>query len=879
MMPRLRSFWQTIWNRSRFERDMDDEMRFHLETRMEALVRSGIPREEARRRAQIEFGCTEAYQQSVRETRRVNWLDDLAQDLRYGLRGLRKSPGLMLVAVLTLALGVGASTWLFSMLRQWVIEAVSFPHPERLEVLWKLDTKKGWNGPISAPDFLDLRTQNHVFENLSAWTSDDFNLTGGALPERIEGARVTADFFPMLGVQPAAGRDFLTGEDQPGAAHVAVISYGLWRDRFKSELNDAVIKLDGEPYTIIGVVPEDFHFPLMGRANIWVPLVFTNKQRADRGTGWLNVIGRRKPEFSESTAALAMSGIAGNIEKEHPDTNTNSGVLINTLAKEIGKHVGEQAVYTAFIVGICIALIACSNLAGIYLARAWTRRREMALRLALGAKKGRLVRQLLSENALLIPAAIGLGLLIANLGGKWTTNSIPFENRGYLPNYGRITVDTTMVLYAMAIATLSVLLFSISPVLEGYRVDLTGALKESGSVTSSAGGQRLRKLLVICQIVLALMVLVPAGLTSKSLSILLRTDPGFRVDHVLTAQMSLPSTKYANNTQRATFYKELLERLQSLPQVESVGASQHIPFGHSSSWLEFRINGRAEPAPGEIPSTLITAVTPGYSAAIGLSLLHGRFISEQDGSATLPVVVINQTLAGRFFANEDALGRRIRLGRDDATWYTIVGVVKDVKFYWRGDNPMNESYFAFAQVPSPSAYLVLYTTTDPMKLAPAVQSAVWAQDKEQPLSGVQTLETRINNQEAPVRNITVFSIYFALLALFLAAIGIYGVMAYLVESRAREIGIRIACGAERRSILWLVLTGSLKLTLTGIAVGLLGASAIARVLMSDVFGVTTSTVDVYAASVVVLGAAVLLATLIPMRRATRVDPLIVLRCE
>jgi putative ABC transport system permease protein len=785
----------------------------------------------------------------------------------------------MLVAVLTLALGVGASSWLFSMLRQWVIEAVSFPHPDRLEVLWKLDTKKGWNGGVSAPDFLDWRAQNHVFENLSAWTSDEFNLTGGTIPERIEGARVTADFFRTLGVQLAAGRDFFNGEDQPEAAHVAIISYGLWRERFKSELNDKVIKLDAEPYTIVGVVPEDFHFPLMGRANIWVPLVFTDKQRADRGSGWLNVIGRRKPEFAEATVQLAMSTIALNIEKGHPDTNTNSGVLINTLSKEIGKHVGDQAIYTAFIVGICIALIACSNLAGIYLARAWARRREMAVRLALGAKKSRLARQLLSENALLMPAAIGLGLLIANLGGKWTTNTIPYENRGYLPNYGRVDVDTTTVFYAIAVAVLSVLLFSISPVLEGYRLNLISALKESGSTTSAAGSQRLRKLLVICQIVLALMVLVPAGLTAKALSVLLRTDPGFRADHVLTAQMSLPAAKYAKSAQRLTFYNQLLERLRSFPQVESVGASQHIPFGHSSSWLDFRIDGRPEPAPGEVPATLITASTPGFSAAIGLSLLRGRFISEQDSSSTLPVVVINQTLAGRFFAHEDALSRKIRLGRDDATWYTIVGIVKDVKFYSPGDDPMNQSYVAFAQAPGPSMYLVLHTATDPITLSSAVQSAVWSLDKEQPLSGVQTLETRISNQEAPVRNITQFSVYFALLALFLAAIGIYGVMAYLVESRAREIGIRIACGAERRNILWLVLTGSLKLTMTGISAGLLGAWVVARLLMSNVFGVTTNNLDVYAVSVAVLGAAVLLATLVPLRRATRVDPLIVLRCE
>lgn len=879
MFARLHSLWQAFWNRSRFERDMDDEMRFHLETRTEDLVRSGHSREEARRRAGIEFGCAEAYQDRVRDTRRVNWLEDFAQDLRYGVRTLRKNPGLMLIAVLTLALGVGASSWLFSMLRQWVTEAVAFPNPERLEVLWKLDTKKGWNAYVSPPDFLDWRAQNHVFDSLSAWTSTEFNLTGSDTPERIQGARVTASFFRTLGVQPAQGRDFLSNEDQAGASHVAIISYGLWRERFKSELTNKIIKLDGETYTIVGVVPEDFHFTLMGRANIWVPLVFTEKQRAERGTGGLNVLGRRKAEVEQASLEPSMSAIARNLEKEYPATNTNSGVLITTLAKEIGKHVGDQAVYTGFIIGICIALIACSNLAGIYLARTLSRRKEMSVRLALGAKRSRLARQLLSENALLIPTALALGLLFANFGGNWITNAIPYENRGYLPNYGRITIDTATVFYAIVIAVLSVLLFSISPVLESYRLNLTGALKDSGSAASAGRSQRLRKLLVVFQIVLALIVLIPAALTAKSLAVLLRQDPGFRPDHVLTAQMSLPSAKYAKNPQRLAFYNQLLYRLRALPQVESVGASQHIPFGHGSSDVDFWIDGRPEPAHGEVPSTTISAATPGYAAAIGLSLLRGRFISDQDGPDTLPVVVINQTLAQKHFAHKDALGRKLRLGRDNATWYTIVGVVKDVKFYNLGDEPMNQSYIPFVQAPSPLMAIVLHTTTEPMNLSAALQETVWALDKEQPISGVQTLQSRIDNEEAPIRIFTQFSAYFALLALFLAGIGIYGVMAYLVESRTREIGIRIACGAERGNILWLVLAGSLKLAAVGVSVGLLGAWGIAQLLMNQLYGIKSSNLDVYAFSMAVLCVAILFATLVPIRRATRVDPLTVLRCE
>lgn len=878
MIARLRSLWRALWHRSRLDHDLDDEMRFHLEARTEDLIRSGLSALEARRRAGIEFGCPGAYQDLCRESQRVNWLEDFAQDLRYGLRGLRKSPGLMFVAVLTLALGVGASSWLFGMLKQWVIEAVSFPHQERLVVLWKLETKKGWNGPVSAPDFLDWRAQNLVFESLSAWTSDEFNLTGGPIPERIQGARVTAEFFRTFGVRPAAGRDFANGEDQPGASKVAIISYGLWRTRFNSELNNTV-KLDGESYTIVGVAPEDFHLPLIGSANIWVPLVFTEKQRTDRGTGWLSIIGRRKPEVAESALTPAMNTIARNIEKEYPDTNTNAGILINTLSKEVGKHVGEQAVYTAFIVGICIALIACSNLAGIYLARTLARRKEMSVRLALGAKRSRLARQILAENTLLMPAAIGVGLVIAYFGGIWTTHSIPFENRGYLPNYGRIDVDTATAWYAVAVATLSVLLFSISPVLEGYRLNLTDAFKESGGATSAARSQRLRKLLVISQIVLALITLVPAGLTAKSLSLLMRADPGFRADHVLTAQMSLPTAKYPKEAQHLAFCNQLLDRLRTLPHVESVGAGQHIPFGHSATWLDFWIDGRPAPAAGEVPSTVVTNATPGYSAAIGLSLIRGRFITEQDGPDSLRVVVISNSLAERFFAHEDPLGHKLRLGRNNSTWYTVVGIVKDVKFFDLGDAPISESYVAFAQLPSPSMSLVLHTTTDPLAISSALQNAVWAIDKEQPISHVQTLEALINNQETGIRDFTQFAAYFALLALFLATIGIYGVMAYFVEARAREFGIRITCGAERRDILWLVLAGSLKLAATGVPVGLLGAWGIERLLMSQLYGVKTNNVGVYALSVAVLFVAVLLATMLPVRRATKVDPLFVMRVE
>jgi predicted permease len=880
MFARLRSFWRGVWKRSAFERDLDDEMRFHVETRAEQLLDSGLTRKEAIRRARIEFGGTENYQEQVRESRHIYWLDDLVQDLRYGTRSLRKNSGLMIVAVLTLTIGVGGSSLFFSMLKQWVIEAVSFRDPQRLAVLWKIDSKKGWTSGVSALDFLDWRDQNQVFESLSAWTTEEFNVSGGDRPERVHGARVSADFFRTFGVAPIIGRDFVAGEDRNGSAHVAIISYGLWRQRFRGDLAGKTLNLNGEPYAIVGVAPEDFHFTLMGRTNIWVPLVFTQREQSDRGNGWLRVIGRRKAEVAASAMEPGMNAVARNLEKQYPDTNTNSAVQILSLADEIGRHVGNNAVYAGFVLTMCIALIACSNLAGIFLARSLARRREMTVRLTLGAKRSRLARQLLAENALLMPAAIGAGLWLAKAVGDWISTAIPYENRGYLPNYGRIYIDASTVAYATGVAALSVLLFSISPMLEGWRLNLTDALKESGGATSAgARSQRLRKTLVICQVVLAMIVIVPGGLTAKSLALLLRADPGFRADHVLTAEMTLPIATYKEKSARLAFYDRLLERLRALPQVESVAVSEHIPFGHTEEWLAFWIDGQPEPAPGEVPGTLTTAATPEYATALEMSLLRGRFISEQDGPDTLPVVVISQTLAQRYFGQQDALGHRLRLGREDPRWYTIVGIVKDVKFYQLANGPMNESYTAYAQSASPSVGLALRTKGEPTALVSALQETVWSLDKEQPISAVQSMEQCMSDQEAPIHIFTEFAGYFALLALFLASIGIYGVLAYLVESRTREIGIRVACGAERRDIWWLVMGGSARLLLIGVAVGLLGAWSLARLLMNQLSGVSSSELDVYAAAVALLTGAVLLASVVPVRRATRVDPLTVLRCE
>jgi predicted permease len=884
MFARLRSFWRSAAKRREMEGDLDDEMRFHVEARAEQLMRErALPRAEAERTARVEFGGTENYQEECRESRGVRWIDDLRQDLRYGARSLRKNPGLMIVAVLTLAIGVGCTSLLFSMVQQWVLQALTYPQTDKLAVLWKIDSKKGWTSGVSALDFQDWREQNRVFESLSAWAPEDFNVTGGGRPERIHGARVSANFFRTLGVVPVAGRDFAEGEDRNGASgggRVAIISSGLWRERFQSKLTDQTIQLNGETYTIAGVAPENFHFTLMGRANIWAPLVFTEKERSDRANGWLQIIGRRKSDVAAAAVAPGMNSVAQNLEKQYPDTNTNVAVLVRTLSEELGRHVGNQGLYTGVVVAICITLIGCSNLAGIFLARALTRRREMSVRLALGAKRSRLARQLIAENAVLLPAAVAAGLWIVRVSEDWISTAIPFENRGYLPNYGQLYMDSAVLVYAFGVALLSVLLFSISPVLEGWRLNLTSALKESGGASSAgASSQRLRQALVICQVVLAMIVIVPGGLTTKEMALVLRESPGFRADHLLTAEIALPAAKYSEPARRRAFYDELLQKLRGVPQVESVAASEIIPFGHRENWLPFWIAGQAEPAPGEVPATLTTAATPEYASTLGLTLLSGRFVSEKDGPGNLPIVVVSQTLAQRYLPNQEAAGHRLRIGRDSPVWYNIVGIVRDVKVYNLGDAPMAQSYTSFAQAPAAMMNLVVRTKGDPSAFTTAAQSAVWSIDKELPLAGIEPLQQRIDDEQAPLRIFTWFNGIFAVVALFLAGIGIYGVMAYLVESRSREIGIRVACGADRRSIFWLVLSGAGRLVAIGLGVGLLGAYGVSQILLSELEKVRGGTLEVYAIAVVVLCAAVLLASFVPLRRATRVDPLLVLRSE
>jgi putative ABC transport system permease protein len=662
-----------------------------------------------------------------------------------------------------------------------------------------------------------------------------------------------------------------------------ILSHGLWHDRFNADpkLVGKTIAVDGESYAVVGVMAEDFHFSIMGRPNLWIPLAFTAKERSDRLDGWLHVLGRLRPGVSIAQAQTAMDPIAQRLEKLYPDSNTNSGIMLKSLQHEIGKNVGEQSVYMAFCLGICVLLVACSNVAGILLARSLARQKEMAIRLSLGAGRFRLVRQLLVENIWLFIVGAALGIVFAKWGGDWITSAIPFENRGYLPNYARIYLDFGTLAYAAGIAILTSVLFGLAPALQSSNPNLTTTLKDAGSAVSlSLRGRRMRKVLVVLEVSLALTSLVPAGVMTRWLKFAYTVDLGFHPDHILTARLNLPATKYADMHRATSFYDRLLEGVRGQPGVTDAAASEFIPFGDSNAGAEMFFEGQPSPEPGSVPFTSITSATPSYLSTLGLQLTRGRFILRQDTAESQPVIVINQTLVQRHFAGRDPLGQRIQLGREDKTLRTIVGVVKDVTQIGIFSGPTrSESYIPFAQAPSRAMTLVLRTAQDPQLVAAALRESVGRLDPDQPISEIVPMAQLIDNRVAPYRILTQFTDFFGLLALFLAAMGIYGIMAYIVAGRTREIGIRMALGALPRHVLQLVMAHGVRLTCLGMILGLAGGFALARMLSGLFFGVNVLDPLVYAGAASVIGGAILLASYLPARRAASVDPLVALHHE
>jgi putative ABC transport system permease protein len=800
-------------------------------------------------------------------------------DLRYALRMLAKSPAFTFVAVLTLGLAIGANSAIFSVVNAVLLRPLPYPHSEQLVRVFGKQPQLDL-APNSPANFLEWHDENKVFERIGTYVGQGFNLLGGDQPERVIGARVSADVLPLLGVPPALGRVFTNDEDQEGRAQVVILSHDFWQRRFAGDPNTVgqTITLNDKPYTVVGVMPAGFAFPST-RTQAWVPMAFSAAERKTRDTNYIDVIARLKPGVSVEQARANMDAVARSQAERYPKTNAGVGVTVRSLQEHIVGDVRPMLVVLLGAVAF-VLLIACANVANLLLARAASRQREMSIRGALGASRSRVVRLLLTESVLLAIVGGAVGFLLA----IWSLDLLVSLKPANLPRLAEIGVNRTVFLFTLAVSIFTGLLFGVVPALQVSRLDLNEGLKESSrGGTDSPRRHRMRALLVVSEVALSLILLVGAGLMIRSFSRLLAVDPGFKADHVLTAFVSLPQSKYPKHEEQTAFFDRLLERLRNLPGVTAAGLVTDIPlYGGSSTG--FDVEGRPEAAPGARAMTDYRLISSDYFAAMGVRLVKGRAFSRHDNETAPGVVIINETLAARFFAGEDPIGRRLDLSGDPKDLREIVGVVGDVRNYGLDAEVKPEVYVPFLQ--SAPSYLasvvsapviVVRSALEASALGSTVREQVQALDKDQPVSEIKTMEWYLADSMAQ-RRFNMFLLgAFAGLALVLAAVGIYGVIAYTVTQRTHEMGIRIALGAKGGDILRLVFSNAMATTLAGIALGLGAAFALTRLLRSLLYQVSPTDPLIFAAIPLLLLTMSIIATYLPARRAMKVDPITALR--
>ncbi len=810
------------------------------------------------------------------------------QDVRYGLRMLAKSPGFSSVAILTLALGIGANTTIFSVVNAVLLQPLPFSEPDRLVAAVGIDAHNNEHGrPLSYPDFADLRKQTQSLEGLAAYSSADFTLTNAGEPLHVHGETVSADLFAVLRARPLLGRTFNETEDQVGT-RVVILSQGLWKERFGADPNIAgrTIKLDGQIYSVIGVMPAEFQFPLESEPRVlWTTMAGMASPGADgdrpiteqRGAHFLSAIGRLKPGVTLQQADQETAAIATGLEKQFPATD---GHLSIGLQPQIEALVGDIRPVLLMVLGAVafLLLIACANTANLLLARASGRQREMAIRVSMGAARGRILRQLLTESVLLSLAGGLLGLLIAVWGTRLfaTLASVP------IPRLKSATVDFRVLGFTLVVSLLTGVLFGLAPAFHALRFDLFHSLKEGGrNTTEGKGHSRLRSLLVISEIALSVVLLIGASLLLESMIHLVRQSPGFDPHNVLAFNINLPDVRYGKPEQSIAFYEQLLGRLRAVPGVSSASAALPLPLSSDVIRTTFEIEGRPV-AKSDEPRTHFRSIDPEYFHTMRIPLIAGREFSARDKRDALQVVIVNQAFAQKFFPNEDPIGKHIKPGISDngpEKMREIVGVVGDVKHraLWSDSDP--ESYVPYDQVAIGGMNLVMRTGGNPMSLLSAAREQVRALDSELPVYGAQTLGDYVSASIASRKFISILCGVFAAAGLLLAVVGLFGVMSYTVAQRTHELGVRAVLGAAELDILRLIVRQGMVMTLAGIAIGIVGALAVSRVLVSELFGIKPTDPLTFAGVALLLAGVALVACYLPARRATHVDPMVALRYE
>ncbi|HXU36486.1 MAG TPA: ABC transporter permease [Blastocatellia bacterium] len=805
-------------------------------------------------------------------------------DLRYAARMLLKQPGFALVAVITLGLGIGANTAIFSVVNGVLLHPLPYREPERLVALWETKTTAGQEpnnrNEVALGNFLDWRAQQSVCDEIGALTYASLNLTGLAEPERIQGAVVTANLFQVLGVQPITGRMFLPEEENPASARAVIISNGLWQRRFGADtgLVGKTLTLNGNQHTVVGIMPPAFElqFPTSREIDMWVPMRI-DTSNANRQSHYLYVLGRLKPGIGLEQAKEGMTVLAGQLEQQYPQTNADRGANVISLHRQLVGDVRSYIEVLFAAVGF-VLLIACANVANLLLARVAARHKEVAIRTALGASRLRLVRQMLTESLLLSVLGGLLGLLLA----VWGIDVLVALSPPDVPRLSEVGVHGPIFVWTLAVAIITGVLFGLAPALGASKSNLNESLKESGRSTAAPGRARLRNLLVVSEVALALVLLIGSGLMIRSFMRLQQVNPGFEPRHLLTMNVLLPAQKYRENQQINTFFDQLFERIRAVPGVDGVGGIDPLPLSNSNATTGFVIEGGPALAVADRPEVGERTVTPAYFEAMRIPVHRGREFTSGDREDTPRVVIINEALARRFWPGEEAVGKR--LGFKAATpqvWHEVVGIVGDVKHQRLDADPKPEVYFAYQQYPDRFMSLVVRTAepVEPGALITAIRDQVLAVDANQPVFDINTMDERMAKAVAPSRFIMLLLGVFAGLALILAAVGIYGVISYSVTQRTHEIGVRMALGAEAGDVLGLVVRQGMTLALAGIAVGLAGAFALTRLMSGLLFSVSSTDPLTFTLISLLLMGVALGACFVPARRATRVDPMIALRYE
>lgn len=881
---RLRNFSTGVQGNNRLREEVDA----HIALQTEANIRAGMSPAEARRQAKLKFGPVESMKEEYRAERGLPFFDTLLQDSRYALRVFRLNPAFFAFAIAILALGIGANTAIFTVAYNVLLRPLPFRDANRLVMVWEDDSAYGFPQNTPSPgNYEAWKSQNDVFTGMAARHNRRFDLTGHGNPEELLDTEITGNMLSVLGAKPALGRDILPSEDKPGANHVVILSHAVWMTNFGGDpqIIGKQIWLSSAKYTIIGVMPAAFVFPDR-ETQLWTPIAFSDKDLANHDSHYLHVIARLKPGVSLAAANADLTLVAHRLTKQFPDTNTKVGAFAVPLRDRLTGSSRLAAMILLAAVGF-VLLIACANVANLLLARAAGRQKELAMRVALGAGRARIIRQLLTESILLSLIAGSAGLLLAVVATPLLANLVP---AGLAPiqgsGIGGSGINGEVLAFLVAVSVLCGILFGIAPAVRVSRLDLATSIKQSGKQSGSAR-RPMRDVLVIGEIALALVLFSGATLMLRSFINVRNLDPGFRPEHVLALEAELPSPKYDNTPRRNAFFQQVLDRINHLPGVIAAGCTTWLPLTQVGGASAIVIEGRPEPGPGQVMVPNVRMISDKYVPAIGMHLIEGRNFDESDSADTRPVALVNQAAAKAFWGGQDPMGTRFHNG-DHRTrgqlsgerWVTVVGVVGDVRQAGLDQPPRPEIYFPYQQwdyyYPG---YFVVRASGDPMALANAVREQIWAVDKDQPVTHVMPLETMLEDYLAPRKLQSSLLGGFAAFALLLASIGIYAVLVFSVSQRTQEIGVRVALGAQRGDIFRGILRQGLKLAAIGILIGIAGALALSQSLASLLFGVSATDPLTLSAAVVVLLAVAVAACYIPARRAMRVDPVVALRCE